>query len=83
MRGKAHQAEGKKGQQLETAWEMHTWCGAEEDRGKKGCYKTDFLPRGRKEGVPAFGNIFLLVAFMLFRHAKPLYGHPCGIFSPE
>lgn len=24
MRGKARQAEGKKGQRLETAWEMHT-----------------------------------------------------------
>lgn len=38
---------------------------------------------GKKKEYLPLGNIFLLVAFMLFRHIKSLYRHPYSIFSPE
>lgn len=46
--------------------------------------KLAFCPKGgkKKEYLP-FRSIFILVAFMLFRHAQSLCGNRDGIFSPE
>lgn len=46
--------------------------------------KLTFCPAGgkKKEYLP-FRSIFLLLAFMLFRHSQSLCRNPDGIFSPE
>lgn len=69
-------------------WNLHRKCRpevvAERTAARRAVIKLTFCPEeGKKKECLPFGNILLLLALMLFKHAKSLYRHPYSIFSPE